>query len=102
MVGDPASGKRDVELESMGGDITLTVPPGLSMNVEIEIDYTKNSSRNYRIVTDFPLIVSESPEWNYRGHGARKVITGKGTVGGGANTIRIKTTNGDVHLKKAK
>jgi DUF4097 and DUF4098 domain-containing protein YvlB len=102
MVGDPASGKRDVELESMGGDVTLTVPAELSMDVEIEISYTKNSSRNYKIVSDFPLSISESPEWEYKAKGARKIITGKGVVGGGRNKISLTTTNGDVRLIKAK
>lgn len=100
MVGDPASGKRDVELESMGGDISLTVPAALSMNVEIEINYTKNSSRNYKIVSDFPIAVTESPEWEYKSKGARKVISGKGAVAGGKNRIVISTTNGDVYLRK--
>ncbi|MCM2317414.1 MAG: DUF4097 domain-containing protein [Thermoanaerobaculia bacterium] len=102
MIGDPSSGKRDVELESMGGDITLTVPAALSMDVEIEIKYTKNSSRNYKIVSDFPLSISESPEWQYKSGGARKIIDGKGVVGGGKNKVVIRTTNGDVRLIKAK
>lgn len=103
MVGDPASGDRSVELESMGGDITLVVPDGLSMSVEIEIAYTKNSSRNYKIVSDFPVTVSETPEWDYKSKGGgRKTITGVGSIAGGKNKIRISTVNGDVTLKKGK
>lgn len=103
MVGDPAKGDRSIQLESMGGDISLVVPEGLSMAVEIEIAYTKNSSRNYRIVSDFPLSISESPDWDYKSKGGgRKTITGTGNIAGGKNRIKITTTNGDVTLKKGK
>ncbi|MBI2212930.1 MAG: DUF4097 family beta strand repeat protein [Acidobacteria bacterium] len=103
MVGDPSAGDRSVELESMGGDITLVVPDGLSMDVEIEISYTKHSARNFKISSDFSIAVSETPEWDYKGRsGGRKVISGKGTVAGGKNKIRISTVNGDVTLKKGK
>ena len=37
MVGDPAKGKRDVEIQSMGGDIMLTVPSALSMDFDITL-----------------------------------------------------------------
>ncbi|MFA6955105.1 MAG: hypothetical protein WC538_04450 [Thermoanaerobaculia bacterium] len=103
MVGNPASGDRSVELESMGGDVSLVVPDGLSMSVEIEISYTKNSSRDYKIVSDFPISVSETPEWDYKSKGGgRKVITGTGNIAGGKNKIKISTVNGQVTLKKGK
>ena len=50
MVGDPAKGKRDVEIQSMGGDITLTVPSALSMDLNITLTYTKNSHGKYGII----------------------------------------------------
>src|SRR5689334_4382818 len=37
MTGDPSKGRRDVTIASKGGDVTLTVPPELSMEVEITI-----------------------------------------------------------------
>jgi len=45
MVGDPAKGKRDVEIQSMGGDIILTVPSALSMDFDIRLTYTEISKR---------------------------------------------------------
>jgi hypothetical protein len=103
MVGDAAAGDRSIELESMGGDIALVVPAGLSMAVEVEIDYTKNSSRDYKIVSDFPVTVTETPEWDYKSKGGgRKTITGTGTIAGGKNKVKITTINGNVTLKKGK
>jgi len=100
MVGDPSSGKRDVKLDSKGGEIRLTLPAGLSMDIDVELQYTKNSSRNYKIDSDFPLTISETPEWD-EGHGtARKTIKGTASLGGGKNKIVIRTINGNVILKK--
>ena len=42
MVGDPDKGKRDVKLKTMGGDVSLYVPKGMSMDFDIELVFTKN------------------------------------------------------------
>ena len=102
MVGDPSKGKRDVYLSSMSGDVTLTVPDGLSMAVDIELSYTRGHDKG-KIFADFPLKQEETEKWDYDNGGTpRKYVYGKGTIGGGHNTIRISTINGDVYLKKGK
>ena len=104
MTGNPAEGKRDVTLTSMGGDVTLVVPSGLSMNIEIEIAYTKNSDKDYedcKISSDFSVKEERSNAWDRSNGSARKYITGTGTTGDGKNKIKIKTINGSVFLKKA-
>lgn len=99
MVGDPRRAERDVDLQSYSGDIELTVPEGLDMEIDIEIAYTKDSSRDYEIISDFPISRRETDEWD-RGHGSpRRYIYGTGKVGSGANRIRIRTINGDVTLR---
>jgi DUF4097 and DUF4098 domain-containing protein YvlB len=103
MVGDPASGNRDVNISSKGGDIDLTVPAALSMEVDISIAKTREwrgRGGKREIVSDFPLKLTESPEWESRHGSPRKYLTGSGTVAGGKNRIRIETINGSVHLKK--
>ncbi len=100
MVGDPSKGKRDVDIQSYGGDITLTVPDGLSMDFDIELAYTKNRSGDYRIISDFDMNQKESSEWDHEDGTSRKYIYGTGTVGSGANKIKIRTINGDVTIKK--
>ena len=37
MVGNPDEGERDIDISSMGGDITVTVPAGLSMEFKINL-----------------------------------------------------------------
>jgi DUF4097 and DUF4098 domain-containing protein YvlB len=99
MVGDPAQGRRDVDLSSKGGDITLTVPEGLSMEVDITVAYTRNARKTYRIISDFDLHEEESRDWDYDQGTPRRYIYATGSIAGGKNRIRIETINGDVYLK---
>jgi DUF4097 and DUF4098 domain-containing protein YvlB len=101
MVGDPAKGKRDVDISSMGGDVELTVPAGLSMKFDLEIEYTKKYQRKARIESDFPIKIEESEKWVHKLWGRDyKRISGTGEVGGGDNTIHIRTKNGKIVIKK--
>ena len=106
MVGDPNVGDRDVTISSMGGDITLVVPNGLSMDIDIEIAYTKGNHHidfeDCKIISDFKVNEERTTEWKKKDGGtARKYIYGKGTINGGKNKIKIRTINGSVNLKKS-
>jgi DUF4097 and DUF4098 domain-containing protein YvlB len=100
MIGDPDKGRRDVEISSMGGDIELTVPDGLSMDVDIEIAYTKDSDQDYDIKGDFNIKKKRTDRWDGRWGSKKKYIYGTGRVAGGKHKIRISTINGDVYIKK--
>lgn len=95
-----SNGRHDVTLSSMGGDIRLTLPAGFDGDFEIELAYTKNSRRDYKITSDFPLSSSESAQWDYSRGSARRVIKGSGRSGSGRNKVSISTTNGDVIIRK--
>jgi DUF4097 and DUF4098 domain-containing protein YvlB len=101
MVGDPEKGRRDVELSSMGGDIELTVPAGLSMEFDLDIKYTKHNRRPCKIESDFPVKIEETSKWEHNWMGqAHKHIYGTGSVGGGKNLIKITTVNGNITIRK--
>jgi DUF4097 and DUF4098 domain-containing protein YvlB len=101
MVGDPDEYDRDVVLSSMGGDIILTVPAGLSMDFDIKLTLTRRSSDDdYRIISDFPMKIEKSDNWDERSD--RRYMYGTGKVAGGKNKIRIDTINGDIIIKKGK
>lgn len=102
MVGDPAVGNRDVRLESKGGEIHLTLPAGLSMTVDVEIEHTKSSTRTFKIDSEFPLAISETPEWSESRGTARKTLKGTASIGGGKHKIVIRTINGNVVIKKGR
>ena len=99
MVGEANKGNRDVSLKSNSGDITLTVPENLSMDIEITIGGVDRDGSNNKIYSDFPLkekILSNGEEYGCCS------LRGTGTINGGKNKILIKTINGDVYLKKGK
>jgi DUF4097 and DUF4098 domain-containing protein YvlB len=100
MTGDPDKGDREVSLTSLSGDIELTVPSGLSMDVDIELAYTKGHEGDYDIHSDFEIEKERTEHWEDENGSPRKYIYGKGKIKGGKNRILIKTINGDVYLKE--
>ncbi|MEW6507644.1 MAG: hypothetical protein AB1432_07865 [Bacteroidota bacterium] len=100
MIGNPNKGDRSVFLTSMGGDITLTVPDGLSMDIEVEIAFTKQFDGDAKIESDFKLNEEISPKWIKKHGSVQKILTGKASVDGGKNKIKINTINGKIYLKK--
>jgi DUF4097 and DUF4098 domain-containing protein YvlB len=100
MVGDPSKGERRVELKSVGGDIELTVPDGLSMAFDIELAITKGAKEEYRIISDFDMNIEKSDKWVRKWGQKRKYIYGAGEVGGGEHRIKLRTTNGNITIRK--
>jgi len=92
----------DVTLVSMSGDITLHVPPGFGMDLDLEIAFTRNSSQQYRIETDFDLKQSVTPEWDHDQGTPRKYIRSVGTGHGGGNRVKIETINGNIRVVSGK
>jgi DUF4097 and DUF4098 domain-containing protein YvlB len=85
------SGDTHVKLSSSGGDIELYIPASLSASVDAKLEITRNSRRDYRIYSDFPLTIK----------GAKSDrITGEGDINGGGDKIQLRTTNGDIYIKK--
>lgn len=100
MVGDPGKGERRVKLKSMGGDIELTVPKGLSMKFDIELTITKGAKKEYTITSDFDLNIEKSDKWVRKWGQKRKYIYGTGEVGGGEHLIKLRTTNGNITIRE--
>jgi len=100
MVGNPNQGRRDVWLSSKSGKITLTVPDGLSMEIDVTLAYTKNSRQDYEIVSDFPIQIRRADSWDHSAGTPRKYVTGSATIDGGEHKIKIETINGDVELRR--
>ena len=102
MIGNPNEGDRDIDISSMGGDITVTVPDGLSMSFDLKLTYTKRSSGSYQIISDFPVKVEESGDWEYSDGSPRKYIYGSGEVAGGKFKVKIETINGNIVIRKGR
>jgi DUF4097 and DUF4098 domain-containing protein YvlB len=96
----PGSADQSVDIGSMGGRIELTLPSEYSGVFDLEIAYTRKSPKKYEITSDFPVRLEETPEWDSGRGDARKYIRGSGTVGSGANKVKVRTINGDIAIKK--
>ena len=72
----------------------------VSMDIDIELAYTKNSRKNYKIDSDFKINEKRTDEWQRDKGSPRKYIYGKGKTGDGKYKIIIKTINGNVFLKQ--
>jgi len=96
--GDPARGRRDVTLETKSGSIHLTVSARLAMSVDVELTYTRNSRRDYRVRSDLPLAIVEPTGWETADGVPRKVIRAQVRRGDGTHRIVLRATNGDITL----
>lgn len=97
MVGDP-EGKREVDIETLNGTVDVEIPADFSMNFDIEVrNEDRDRRERYEIISDFDLEIEsdESRRGRYR-------VYGTGKLGSGSNRVRIRATNGDVYLRKAR
>jgi DUF4097 and DUF4098 domain-containing protein YvlB len=90
----------DVMLTSLSGNVTLRVPRGFGMNLDLEIAYTRNSRQEYKIDAPGGLKPAVSPDWDYDKGSPRKYIRAAGAVNGGGNKVRIETVNGNITVKE--
>jgi DUF4097 and DUF4098 domain-containing protein YvlB len=90
----------DVELESMSGNVTLVVPSGFSMDLDLELAFTRDSGRDYKIATDFALPQTVTESWDYDHGSPRRYIRAKGAVDGGEHRVKIRTINGELEVRR--
>ncbi|MBW1673508.1 MAG: DUF4097 family beta strand repeat protein [Deltaproteobacteria bacterium] len=79
----------EIKLSSGGGSLTLHIPEDLLGSFDVELNLRK-PKKDYRIISDFPLEIHE--------HSSKK--TASGDINGGGHRISLKTTNGNIKIKK--
>lgn len=95
-----SGGGGDVTLTSMSGEIELGVPPGYGMDLDIEIAFTRNSGKDFKITAPGGLTQTVTSEWD-RDHGTpRRYIRMVGPVNGGGHAVKVRTINGNVEVKE--
>jgi len=101
MVAGGLGDSRDgVDLRTGHGNITLVVPAGASLEFDVDLAYTRNSSRDFEIVSDLDLEIEHTQEWR-RENGSNhwKHIYGTGTINGGEHRVVIHGVNGNIRIK---
>lgn len=88
---------HSLNAESLGGDIQIELPANLPAVIEAELHITgsRETRRRSDIYSDFPLSKPRPDETNER------VLRSKGEINGGGDRIYLKTTNGDITIKKS-
>ncbi len=100
LVGNP-DGKRSIDIETLNGSVDVAIPENFSMSFDIEVrdeDRRRRRGSRYEIVSDFDLEIENDESRR----GDRYRIYGTGSLGDGRNSVRIRATNGDVYLRKAR
>ena len=86
-------------LTSLRANITLRVPRGFGMDLDLEIAYTRNSRQEYRIDAPRGLKPTVSPDRDYDKGSPRRYIRAAGAVNGGGNKVKIEAVHGNITVK---
>jgi len=84
--------RANSSLETSAGDITVYITPDVGLNVRASIELANGHS----IHSDYELQVNtEGGQWD------PKTITAEGKVNGGGPMLKVRTTTGDIYLRRA-
>lgn len=109
-----STGRGDVSIELEGnaahavnvisgtGKVVLILPANLSADLDLETAYTDNFGRRTRIISDWPLQMTETNSWDDSRGTPRKYVRTRQSIGRGGNIIRVRTVNGDIIVQRAR
>jgi DUF4097 and DUF4098 domain-containing protein YvlB len=80
-------------LESAIGDVVVFIPANFPVDIQAVIE---GAGRQHRILSDFPLALRGG-----EGSGRHEVV-GEGRLNGGGKPLRIRTTSGNIEIRKVK
>jgi DUF4097 and DUF4098 domain-containing protein YvlB len=86
------SDRRDSDLETGAGDITVLIAADVAINVRASVDM----GNGHHITSDFPdiHISSEGSQWE------TKTLNAEGKLNGGGPTLKVHTSTGDIRFKR--
>jgi len=84
-------GDRHCSLETSGGDVRLYLPTKIKATVDAEVRIEGWRKADYGIYSDFDLDIKKD-------EGRR--VTARGKINGGGSLLRLRTTNGDIHIER--
>jgi hypothetical protein len=93
-------GGGSVDVTSGTGRVVINVPDDLNATLELETAYTDNFRGKTRIISDWPLNVTETSNWDTSHGTPRRYVRVRQQLGSGGPLIRVNTVNGDIVLRK--
>ena len=89
MAAADAGVSSEVELETSGGDIVISIPAAISATVDAQLRVSRRNRGDYGIFTDFPLTIQDDDNGR---------ILGRGDINGGGDRIELRTVNSDIQI----
>lgn len=88
-----SSTASDSQLETGVGDITVYLAPSMHVTLRASIE----AASGHRITSDFPdfKVSSEGGQWE------PKLISAEGSLNGGGPVLKIRTTMGNIYIRRA-
>ena len=84
--------RRDSDLETSAGDITVYIASDVALNVRASVDLASG----HHITSEFPDIhVHSEGDWG------SKTVSAEGKLNGGGPMLKVRTTTGDITFKRA-
>jgi DUF4097 and DUF4098 domain-containing protein YvlB len=84
--------RKDSDLETSAGDITVYIASDVALNVWASVDV----ANGHRITSEFPDIhISSTGEWG------AKTYSAEGKLNGGGPMLKVHTSTGDICFKRA-
>jgi beta-lactamase regulating signal transducer with metallopeptidase domain len=94
------SAAHEVKVSSGNGRVVVTIPSNMYPSLDLESGYTRQHGRT-RIQSDWSIPITETDEWDDAHGTPRKYVRSRGAIGSGTGgTIRVRTTNGDIVLRR--
>jgi len=93
-------GRDGIDVKTGHGETTLILPEDASLEFDLDLSYTRNSSRDFDIDCDFDLDIEETDEWESRHGSPRKHIYGTASINGGKHRVNISVVNGNITIRK--
>jgi DUF4097 and DUF4098 domain-containing protein YvlB len=85
--------RHDSELETSAGDITVYLAPNVNISVRASIEV----ANGHNIRSDFPEIRVTTEGGDY----GPKTVTAEGSLNGGGPVLKVRTTTGDICIRRA-
>jgi len=87
-----AGERKDSLLETSVGDVTVYLVPNLNVTIRASIE----AANGHHIISDFPEIKvqSEGGPWE-------KLVSAEGNLNGGGPVLKVRTTMGNIYIRRA-
>ena len=93
-------GLHAADLTSGQGKVVLVLPRDFNGMLVLETAYTNNLAHKTYIDSDWPLSITETPDWDATYGTPRRYVRAREVIGSGGGTIRVRTVNGNVIVRR--